>query len=123
MIARPSGDPSAPHRRALAYSTAQTRRSEGGARGTRTHNLRIKSPCSDIPVQISTGYRVHLIPFHPDSSPRLYRQTPRHTTPSRAARSPAARHRVPKMRLDRRTIDVIDLPVTAGVFAHAVVSL
>ncbi|MBS2963813.1 tyrosine-type recombinase/integrase [Actinocrinis puniceicyclus] len=68
---------------------------DGGARGTRTHNLRIKSPISDIPVQISVGCRVHLIPFHPDSSPRLYRRMPRRTNPSRAARSHAALIRPP----------------------------
>ena len=54
----------------------------------------VKSPCSYIPVQMLAGYRIHLIPFHPDSSPRLYRPTPCHTTPSRAPRSPPARHRI-----------------------------
>jgi hypothetical protein len=65
-------------------------------------------------VQISADCRVHLIPFHPDSSPRLYRPTPRHTTPSRAPRSPAARRRTPRMRSNRRTIDAIDPPARTG---------
>jgi hypothetical protein len=78
-------------------------------RPVRTCHLRIKSPCSDIPVQISADCCVHFIPFHSDSSPRLYRPTPRHTTPSRAARSHAARHRVPGVRANRRAIDAVDL--------------
>ena len=57
----------------------------------------VKSPYSYILVQISAVCRVHLIPFHPDSSPRLYRHTPRHTAPSRTARSPHARTMHPKL--------------------------
>ena len=42
MITGPSGVPSEPHRRALTHPAVRNRRSGSGARGTRTHNLRIK---------------------------------------------------------------------------------
>jgi hypothetical protein len=84
----------------VAYGFHHGRRN---ARNSRSHRMykwgawdsnpqpTVKSWSPDIPVQTSVGCRVHLIPFHPHSSPRLCRPAPSRTTPSRPPRSTAAR--------------------------------